>query len=101
MTTGISVETIVSMLNKAILDKDAVRALAIVIQLKEAMRIDPIAVKWITDPANLKSFHENLNEHLGVPQKMMMIRNRIPHRQKRAHLFAMAIENGIRKVISE
>ena len=59
MTSGISVDTIVAMLHTAIENKDATRALAVVIQLKEAMRTDPVAVKWITDPSNLKKLHES------------------------------------------
>lgn len=87
------------MLIAAIKDNNAHRALAIVLQLKEQVRSDPVAVKWIVDPANIKNLHELLAEHLEVPSKMMMIRSRVPHRQKRAHLFVQAIENGIRKVL--
>jgi len=96
---GISIETVSEMLYEAIDNKDASRALLIVLQLKEMVRTDPVAVKWIVDPTNIKKLHDNLSEKLEVPSKMMMIRNRIPHRQKRAHLFVQAIENGIRKVL--
>lgn len=99
MMNGISIETVSDMLNEAIKDKDAHKTLLIVLQLKEMIRTDPVAVKWVVDPTNIKNLHDSLIENLEVPAKMMMLKGRIPHRQKRAHLFVDAIENGIRKVL--
>lgn len=95
----ISIETITKKLFEAIEEKNAHRTLAFVLELKESVRTDPVAVKWIADPTNLKRVHDALVEHLDVPPKAMMIKNRIPHRQRRALMFVEGIENGVRRIV--
>lgn len=87
------------MLYETIEQQDKLKTLTLVMQLKEQMRSDPEAVKWVADPVNLKELHEKLTLHLGVPSKAMMIKNRIPHRQRRAFTFIEAVENGVRRVL--
>lgn len=96
---NISIEVIIAKLNEAIADKDGVRTLGFILKLKDAVRTDPKAVKWIADPSNLQALHTSLTENLGVPAKAMLLKNRIDNRQKRAHLFVEAIENGVRRTI--
>lgn len=95
----ISIEAVTKLLFEAIEAKDKVKTLGLVLQLKEQVRSDPVAVKWIADPTNLKKIHDALVEHLDVPPKAMMIKHRIPHRQRRALLFVEGIENGVRRII--
>lgn len=95
----ISIETFSTMFDEAIENKDGERTLLLVLELKELVRNDPLAIKWITEPTNINHIHEQLVEHLEVPQKAMRLRNPIPNRQRRAWLFVEALENGIRRVV--
>jgi len=96
---NVSIETVMDLFESAVADGDAQKTLAISMQLTEQVRSDPLAVKWLTTPANIKHVHEILVDGLGVPPKTMMIKDRVPNTQKRAHLFAKGIENGIRRVV--
>ena len=99
--TDVSIATVSELLEATILKKDLVKTLAIVLELKEKLRGDPVAVKWITEPSNIKNLQEMLTEHLEIPAKLMMLKNKMPNRQKRAHMFVQAMENGLRRVLDE
>ena len=43
--------------------------------------------------------HELLVEHLAVPQKVMRVKDRSEHRQRRAYMFVEAMEHGVRRVL--
>ena len=97
----VSIETIIEKLKEAIVAKDKTRTLLLVLQLKESVATDLVAVKWITQPVNLKDIHDSLVEHLGVPPKAMMVKHRVPNQQRRGLLFVQAIENGVRRTLNE
>jgi 2-phospho-L-lactate guanylyltransferase (CobY/MobA/RfbA family) len=98
--SDISVDVLTTMLFDTIEAKDINKTLMLVVHLKEKIKSDAVAVKWLSEPANLKRLHDALIEHLDIPQKVMLIKGRFPHRQQRALLFIEAIEGGIRKVIN-
>ena len=100
-TINVSIGTIISLLEETIKDKNAMKTLALVLELKAKVLTDAETIKWITEPANIKNIHDLLVEHLEVPPKMMMLKTKISHKQKRANLFVQAIENGVRKVLGE
>jgi len=100
MTNNISVEVLTTMLYKTIEEKDIQKTLMLVTKLKEMVKADAEAVKWISEPANLTKLQAALVEHLDVPQKLMLIKGRVPHRQRRATLFMEAMEAAVRKVIN-
>lgn len=97
MNITFSVETITEKLFEAIEAKDKQKTLLLIVQLKEAVKTDPAACKWVTEPLNLKEVHNSLIENLNVDPKAMRVKERITHRQRRALLFVQAIENGIRR----
>lgn len=99
MNTKISIEVIASMLEDAILNKDKSRTMALIVRLKEEVRTDPVAVKWIVDPKNLTHLHDILEEHLEVPRKVMRVSIRHPNRQRRAYMFVEAMEHGVRRIL--
>lgn len=88
------------MLHRTIEEKDIQKTLMLVTTLKDMVRVDAEAVKWISEPANLNKLQSSLTDHLGVPQKLMMVKGRIPHKQRRAMLFMEAMEAAVRKVIN-
>lgn len=98
-TTKISIETIATMLEQAIVNKDKVRTMSLIATMKEAVRTDPVAVKWLVDPGNISRIHELLEEHLEVPAKVMRVSGRAPNRQRRAYMFMEAIEHGVKRVL--
>jgi len=99
MNMKVSIETVIEALEDAIRAHDKPKTLILISELREAVRNDMAAVKWITEPANIAHLHSLLTEELGVPPKAMQLRNRISHRQRRAWMFVEALENGLRRVI--
>lgn len=88
-----------NMLIESIRNKDAEKAYLLIEELKKKVKNDPEVVKWIVDPSTLKKIHSELVEHLDVPLKAMLIKNRVPHRQRRAVLFVEGISNGLKRVL--
>lgn len=99
-TNNISIEVLTDMLHKTIEEKDIQKTLMLVTKLKEMVRSDAEAVKWISEPANLTKLQASLVENLEIPHKLMLIKGRIPHKQRRAMLFMEAMEAAVRKVIN-
>jgi len=97
----VSIETLMDLLEDAVHEHDRLKTLALVLELKEIIKTDPVAVKWITEPANIKHIHEMLVDNLDVPAASMLVKNRVPHRQRRALLFVEGIINGVRRVVNE
>ena len=98
--SNISIGVLITMLHQTIVEKDIQKTLMLVTTLKEMVRNDAEAVKWISEPTNLNQLQAALTDNLGVPQKLMMVKGRIPHKQRRAMLFMEAMEAAVRKVIN-
>lgn len=98
---NISIETLISLLEKSAKDNDKVKVLALIGELKTLVKTDAVAVKWLADPTNLKYTQDLLIEHLGVGQKLLMVKGRIPHRQRRVLMFVQAMENGVKRVLND
>ena len=93
------IEVFENMLFESIRNKDAEKTYLLIEELKNKVKKDPEVVKWIVDPATLKKIHTELVEYLDVPLKAMLIKNRVPHRQRRAVLFVEGISNGLKRVL--
>ena len=59
------------------------------------------AVNWMAQPANLTKLHKALMEKLDIPQKLLMLRNRIPGTHRRSVMFVKAISNALKRVDEE
>lgn len=97
--TDINLDILLEKLDEALVAKDSVRTLGYVSILKGLAAKDPVVVKWIVTPENLVGLQAKIVEHLGVEQRAMRVRERIPHRQRRAILFVTAMEHAIRRTI--
>ena len=84
-------------LMESIKDGDNEKTFEEMTDLLEVSLSDPYLAKWITEPANITQLHEDLTEHLGVSPRMMQLKNRIPHRQRRAVFFIKAMLNGVKR----
>jgi hypothetical protein len=98
--TKISIEVIAKLLEEAITNKDKTRTMTLVQMMKEEVRTDPVAVKWVVDPKNLTHLHDLLEENLGVPRKLMRVSGRSPNRQRRAYMFMDAMEHGVKRILT-
>lgn len=80
----------------AILSKDVDATKVALSGLKEAIEKgdDNLALE-LTVPAVITELHQMLVEHLGVNQRLMQLRVKVPHRRKRAILFSQAMLNGV------
>lgn len=99
--TKISIEVIAKLLEEAIVNKDKTRTMSLVTMMKEEVRTDPVAVKWVADPKNLSHLHDLLEENLKVPRKLMRVQGRSPNRQRRAYMFMEAMEHGVRRILKD
>lgn len=82
-------------LKTAILSKDKELVKEELTALKDIVLTDDETMAELTSPAVITELHEMLVEHLGVNQRLMQLRNRVPHRRRRAALFAQAMLNGV------
>lgn len=95
----VSIETIADLLEEAIEDADAEKTLLLILEMKKAVSTDPVAVKWVVDPKNLSHIQSLLVENLDISQRMMRVKDRSEHRQKRAYMFVEAMEHAVRRVL--
>ena len=75
---------------------DGEGAIAVLEDLQSTFPQDEESVGIITMPEVITELHGLLQEHLGVHPRAMMLKGRVPHRGRRAHLFAQAMINGIK-----
>lgn len=99
--SNINFDMLIERLNSALDDKDGVRSLGYISILKGMAAEDPEVVKWIVTPDNLVSLQTRIIEGLGVEQRTMRVKERIPHRQRRAILFVTAMEHAIRRTLRD
>ena len=97
MTMMINIDTLGTKLVEAIESKDKVRINAIISMMEDCLP-DPIAVKWITEPVNISNIHNKLVEHMGVHPKLLMLKTRVPNRNRRAGLFVQVLKNAMTRV---
>lgn len=58
-------------------------------------------IQEITAPPVITDLHKQIGESFGVPQRAMMLKNRVSTTQRRALLFVKAMQNGLNKVKEE
>lgn len=68
--------------------------------LYEVLLTDLEAVKWVSSPVNLTRLHTGL-ESIGVPRRLLMLRNRVPNQHRRAIMFVKAMSNGLSRIIAD
>lgn len=62
---------------------------------------DTSLIQEITAPPVITDLHKQIGECFGVPQRAMMLKNRVSTTQRRALLFVKAMQNGLSKVKEE
>lgn len=70
-----------------------------VIEYMEALKSECLTTvelsNTVTTPVVITELHKMLVEHMGVNQRAMQLRNRIPNTTRRAMLFLQAMINGV------
>jgi len=97
-----NIETVTGRLLDAIDAKDVKAARAIVDDELAVMVIDDRdTINWIAQPVNLTKLHNSLMDNLGIPRKMLMLRNRVPSTHRRSIMFVKAISNALKRLDTE
>lgn len=99
--SNINLDMLIERIHAALDDNDGVKTLGYISILKGMAAEDPEVVKWIVAPDNLVSLQTRIVEGLGVEQRAMRVKERIPHRQRRAILFVTAMEHAIRRTLRD
>ena len=95
-------EEVMDRLFVAIGDKNVKQAREIVDgELAQMVIDDRETINWIAQPVNLTKLHNELMEHLGIPRKMLMLRNRVPSTHRRSVMFVKAISNALKRLDAE
>lgn len=97
-TGDTGVDETLTILNESIEGGDVELTTEILEDLLQEALSNQYLAKWITEPANITKLHEDLVEHLGVHPRTMQLKDRIPHRQRRAVFFLKAMVNGVKRV---
>lgn len=70
-----------------------------VIEYMEALKSECLTTvelsNTVTTPVVITELHKMLVEHMGVNQRAMQLRNRVPNTTRRAMLFLQAMINGV------
>ena len=83
----------------AIMDEDNEDTIEYLNELLEKVLMgDEGLMVAITTPSVITDLHNLLQEHLKVPQKLLMIKTRTSSRKKRAVLFISSMINGTERV---
>ena len=99
MSMNIDIEVISDMITTTANEADVKKLYRLVVKLREAVERDPAAVKWIVEPRNIKTIHDSLVNGIGISPKSLMIKGRVPNRQRRAIMMVHAIERSVKKVL--
>ncbi len=95
-------EEVIDRLFVAIGNKDVKQAREIVDgELAQMVIDDRETINWIAQPVNLTKLHNELMEHLEIPRKMLMLRNRVPSTHRRSVMFVKAISNALKRLDAE
>ena len=95
-------EEVMDRLFVAISDKNVKQAREIVdSELAQMVIDDRETINWIAQPVNLTKLHNELMEHLEIPRKMLMLRNRVPSTHRRSVMFVKAISNALKRLDAE
>ena len=70
-------------------------------ELAQMVIDDRETINWIAQPVNLTKLHNELMEHLEIPRKMLMLRNRVPSTHRRSVMFVKAISNALKRLDAE
>lgn len=96
----IPIDELADELLAAISEKDVAESLQLIQQIKVGIGTNAEYIVWITTPSNLSLIQSALTEHLGIPQKAMMIKPRPgSSRGLRASFFLQAMENSLKRAV--
>lgn len=85
----------IAKVKEAILTEDRELVITALTELQKEVLVNNETAIELTTPVCITELHEMLVEHLGVNQRLMRLRARVPQYKKRAHLFAQAMINGV------
>ena len=89
---------IINSLKDAIKDKNKDEILSLFSEIEEQVKADVDLIGYITEPAVIHELHELLRENFEIHQKMLMLRNRVPSRSRRAILFVQVMKNAVSRI---
>ena len=83
--------------NVAIKNQDPKETLNVLNQIKDHLHL-PNVILHVTTPHVITDMHKKLIDTFEVPPRGIQLKNRVPHRGRRAHLFVQAMINGVEKI---
>lgn len=69
------------------------------VDLEKKVLADDSMAKLVTEPPVITKLYNDL-ETAGVPRRAMLLRNRVPGRNRRAFLFVKAMQNGVKRALN-
>jgi len=90
MTTNIEA------VKSAILTKDREKTVEALTALQLALPNDEESIARIIMPVVITELHQMLIDNLGVHPRAMLLKARVPNKNRRANLFVQAMINGVR-----
>lgn len=69
------------------------------LMLDSAQQKDMALIQEVTQPVVITELHTKLIETFGVDRRAMMLKNRVPGRDRRALLFVRAMQNGLNRIV--
>jgi hypothetical protein len=66
--------------------------------LDRVQQKDMLLIQEVTQPVVITELHTKLIENFGVNRRAMMLKSRVPGRDRRALLFVRAMQNGLSRV---
>lgn len=87
---------IIDTLKESILSKDKMKTEEVLTSMLEELNSNKDLVGIVTMPEVIAELHTLLIENLGVHPRSMLLKARVPNRNRRASLFVQAMLNGVR-----
>lgn len=69
------------------------------LMLESIQQKDMSLIQEVTQPVVITELHTKLIETFGVNRRAMMLKNRVPTRDRRAMLFVRAMQNGLNRIV--
>jgi hypothetical protein len=96
---NIDAEIIGDMIISSSKENDIKKVYMLINKLRDSVETDPVAVKWLVEPKNIKSIHDALVDGIGISSNSLMIKGPVPNRQRRAIMMVHAMERSVKKAL--
>jgi hypothetical protein len=70
-------------------------------QLNDKILSDKFVGYWLVTPAVITNIHALLMEYLDIPDRLLLLRNRVPNPHRRAIMFNTIMIAALKKVYDE